>query len=270
MSIFDLFGLELKDISSFLERWYIDVAPEYIQGACDIVIWILLAIALKNLLLWVWKFLPCSSKSRKSDYIHTNLDHDFKDYLGKINKSQYIETHFLSCPPHDYDEPNKATTATTRESMTSFCGRILKENNSNERLYMVLAGSGMGKTTFMVNMFCHYINNRMTRKGLPFDIRLLRLDDENVIERIQTIVRDPSVIANKTILLLDALDENRHASEDFKKFQAELEEVIEPFKLVMITCRSQFFDSEKLIPENTAWVSTGREKNLINYNKIYI
>lgn len=270
MSIFDLFGLELKDISSFLERSHIDVAPEYIQGACDIVIWILLAIVLKKALLWVWKFLPCSSKSRKSDYIHSNLDHDFNDYLGKVNKSQYIETHFLSCPPHDYDEPNKATTATTRESMTSFCGRILKENNSNERLYMVLAGSGMGKTTFMVNMFCHYINNRMTRKGLPFDIRLLRLDDENVIERIQTIVRDPSVIANKTILLLDALDENRHASEDFKKFQAELEEVIEPFKLVMITCRSQFFDSENLIPENTGWVSTGREKNLINYNKIYI
>ena len=54
MSIFDLFDLELEDISSFLKRWHIDVAPEYIQGACDIVIWILLAIALKNLLLWVW------------------------------------------------------------------------------------------------------------------------------------------------------------------------------------------------------------------------
>ena len=270
MSIIDLFGLELEEILLFLRRWHIDVAPEYIQGAFDIVIWIFIIIAMRRFFLWLWKYLPCSNKRRKSDYIHNNLDHDFKDYLGKINKAQYIETHFLSCPPHDYDEPNKATTASTRESMTSFCGRILKEDNHNERLYMILAGSGMGKTTFMVNMFCHYINKRMTRKGLPLDIRLLRLDNENVIEKIQAITRDPSITANRTILLLDALDENRHASEDFNKFQTELEGAIEPFRLVMITCRSQFFDSEKLVPEDTAWISTGREKNLINYNKVYI
>ncbi len=270
MSIFDLLGLDLEGILSFLQRWHINVSREDIQGACDIIIWGLIAIASIRFLLWLWKFLFYCNRKRKSDYIHDNLDHDFKDYLGKINKMQYIETHFLSCPPHDYDEPNKATTASTRESMTSFCGRILNESNHNERLYMILAGSGMGKTTFMVNMFCHYINKKMTRKGLPFDIRLLRLDDENVIEKIQAIAKSSSITANKTILLLDALDENRHASEDFKRFQSELEAVIEPFKLVMITCRSQFFDSEKLVPEDTAWMSTGREKNLINYNKIYI
>lgn len=274
MSIFDLFGIDLCKISNFLQRWNINLSPEYIQAALDLLIWSLiiwtLCKAIKSLSLKVWGWLPFSNKKKQSEYIHNNLDHDFKGYLGEKNKKQYIETHFLSCPPHDYDEPNQATTASTRESMTSFCERILKEDNPNERLYMVLAGSGMGKTTFMVNMFCHYVNTQLTHKGLPFEIRLLRLDDEDAINKIHNIIKNPAINPNKTILLLDALDENRHASENFKQFQTELETAIEPFRLVMITCRAQFFDSEKSVPEETSWTSTGRDKNLINYNKIYI
>lgn len=274
MSIFDLFGIDLCKISEFLKRWHINLDPIYVQVFIDLLVWGLIFWAMykgiTRLLSWVWGLLPISNKKYQSDYIHDNLDHDFKDYLGKKNKKQYIETHFLSCPPHDYDEPNQATTASTMESMTSFCERIFKEDNPNERLYMVLAGSGMGKTTFMVNMFCHYVRTKLTRRDLAFNIRLLRLDDENVINKIKDITEDRTIDPHKTILLLDALDENRHASEDFKKFQTELEAVIQPFRLVMITCRSQFFDSEKLIPEETSWMSTGREKNLINYNKVYI
>lgn len=45
---------------------------------------------------------------------------------------------------------------------------------------------------------------------------------------------------------------------------------MEPFGLVMITCRDQFFDNEKSIPTSTSWVSVTKDKNLISYNKIYI
>lgn len=274
MSIFDLLGIDLCKISEFLQRWNINLSPVYIQAIFDILIWALIFVMIykagKSLILKVWGWLPFSNKKKQNEYIHNNLDHDFKDYLGRKNKKQYIETHFLSCPPHDYDEPNQATTATTRESMTSFCERIFKKDNPNERLYMVLAGSGMGKTTFMVNMFCKYVNTQLSNKGLPFEIRLLRLDDEYAINKIYDIAKDPAINPHKTILLLDALDENRHASENFKQFQTELETAIEPFRLVMITCRAQFFDSEKSVPEETSWTSTGRDKNLINYNKIYI
>lgn len=274
MSIFDLFGLEPNKVIEFLQRWYINPASGHAQRIIDVFIWFaiiyLIYRGIKLLLSWCRKLLSIGNKKRRSEYIHQNLDHDFKDYLGRKNKELYIETHFLSCPPHDYDEPNQATTASTREPMTSFCERIFKEDNPNERLYMVLAGSGMGKTTCMVNMFCHYVRTKLIRKDLSFNIRLLRLDDENVINKIHGITEDHTIDPHKTILLLDALDENRNASEDFKNFQSELEIAIQPFKLVMITCRSQFFDSEKLIPEETSWVSTGREKNLINYNKVYI
>ena len=135
---------------------------------------------------------------------------------------------------------------------------------------MVLAGSGMGKTTFMVNVFCHYVKQNMTRKGMNLDIRLLRLDDEKVLDDIKKISEDGSIKPEKTILLLDALDENRYASENFVEFKRKLEDVMEPFGLVMITCRDQFFDNEKSIPTSTSWVSVTKDKNLISYNKIYI
>lgn len=181
MSIFDLLGIDLCKISEFLQRWNINLSPVYIQAIFDILIWALIFVMIykagKSLILKVWGWLPFSNKKKQNEYIHNNLDHDFKDYLGRKNKKQYIETHFLSCPPHDYDEPNQATTATTRESMTSFCERIFKKDNPNERLYMVLAGSGMGKTTFMVNMFCKYVNTQLSNKGLPMAGKLFLFDN---------------------------------------------------------------------------------------------
>ena len=45
MSIFDLFGLDLNELSLFLQRWHIDLSPVYIQVAVDIIVWGLLLLA---------------------------------------------------------------------------------------------------------------------------------------------------------------------------------------------------------------------------------
>lgn len=274
MSIFDLFGLDIEKLQQLLTRWKINVDAVYLQAVIDIFLFGLIVFFLckgiKKLGMYLWNLTPLSSRKMQNEYIHSALDHDFKEYLGEESQRQYIETQFLSTPPHEFDEPNKATTATTREPMDKFCDRIFKDNNPNERVYMVLAGSGMGKTTFMVNVFCHYVKQNMTRKGMNLDIRLLRLDDEKVLEDIKKISEDGSIKPDKTILLLDALDENRYASENFLEFKHKLEDAMEPFGLVMITCRDQFFDNEKSIPTLTNWVSVTKDKNLISYNKIYI
>lgn len=274
MSIFDLFGLDIEKLQQLLTRWKINVDAVYLQAVIDIFLFGLIVFFLckgiKKLGMYLWNLTPLSSRKMQNEYIHSALDHDFKEYLGEESQRQYIETQFLSTPPHEFDEPNKATTATTREPMDKFCDRIFKDNNPNERVYMVLAGSGMGKTTFMVNVFCHYVKQNMTRKGMNLDIRLLRLDDEKVLEDIKKISEDGSIKPDKTILLLDALDENRYASENFLEFKHKLEDAMEPFWLVMITCRDQFFDNEKSIPTLTNWVSVTKDKNLISYNKIYI
>lgn len=274
MSIFDLFGLDIEKLQQLLTRWNINVNAVYLQAVIDIFLFGLIVYlfckAIKKLVKYLWNLTPFSARKMQNEYIHNALDHDFKEYLGEESQRQYIETQFLSTPPHEFDEPNKATTATTREPMDKFCDRIFKDNNPNERVYMVLAGSGMGKTTFMVNVFCHYVKQNMTRKGMNLDIRLLRLDDEKVLDDIKKISEDGSIKPEKTILLLDALDENRYASGNFVEFKQKLEDAMEPFGLVMITCRDQFFDNEKSIPTSTSWVSVTKDKNLISYNKIYI
>ena len=274
MSIFDLFGLDIEKLQQLLTRWNINVNAVYLQAVVDIFLFGLIVYlfckGIKKLVKYLWNLTPFSARKMQNEYIHNALDHDFKEYLGEESQRQYIETQFLSTPPHEFDEPNIATTATTREPMDKFCDRIFKDNNPNERVYMVLAGSGMGKTTFMVNVFCHYVKQNMTRKGMNLDIRLLRLDDEKVLDDIKKISEDGSIKPEKTILLLDALDENRYASGNFVEFKQKLEDVMEPFGLVMITCRDQFFDNEKSIPTSTSWVSVTKDKNLISYNKIYI
>lgn len=274
MSIFDLFGLDIEKLQQLLTRWNINVNAVYLQAVIDIFLFGLIVYlfckGIKKLVKYLWNLTPFSARKMQNEYIHNALDHDFKEYLGEESQRQYIETQFLSTPPHEFDEPNKATTATTREPMDKFCDRIFKDNNPNERVYMVLAGSGMGKTTFMVNVFCHYVKQNMTRKGMNLDIRLLRLDDEKVLDDIKKISEDGSIKPEKTILLLDALDENRYASGNFVEFKQKLEDAMEPFGLVMITCRDQFFDNEKSIPTSTSWVSVTKDKNLISYNKIYI
>lgn len=274
MSFFDLFGLDIEKLQQLLTRWNINVNAVYLQAVVDIFLFGLIVYlfckGIKKLVKYLWNLTPFSARKMQNEYIHNALDHDFKEYLGEESQRQYIETQFLSTPPHEFDEPNKATTATTREPMDKFCDRIFKDNNPNERVYMVLAGSGMGKTTFMVNVFCHYVKQNMTRKGMNLDIRLLRLDDEKVLDDIKKISEDGSIKPEKTILLLDALDENRYASGNFVEFKQKLEDAMEPFGLVMITCRDQFFDNEKSIPTSTSWVSVTKDKNLISYNKIYI
>lgn len=274
MSFFDLFGLDIEKLQQLLTRWNINVNAVYLQAVVDIFLFGLIVYlfckGIKKLVKYLWNLTPFSARKMQNEYIHNALEHDFKEYLGEESQRQYIETQFLSTPPHEFDEPNKATTATTREPMDKFCDRIFKDNNPNERVYMVLAGSGMGKTTFMVNVFCHYVKQNMTRKGMNLDIRLLRLDDEKVLDDIKKISEDGSIKPEKTILLLDALDENRYASGNFVEFKQKLEDAMEPFGLVMITCRDQFFDNEKSIPTSTSWVSVTKDKNLISYNKIYI
>lgn len=274
MSIFDLLGLDIGKFQQLLTRWNINVNAVYLQAVVDIFLFGLIVYlfckGIKKLVKYLWNLTPFSARKMQNEYIHNALDHDFKEYLGEESQRQYIETQFLSTPPHEFDEPNKATTATTREPMDKFCDRIFKDNNPNERVYMVLAGSGLGKTTFMVNVFCHYVKQNMTRKGMNLDIRLLRLDDEKVLDDIKKISEDGSIKPEKTILLLDALDENRYASGNFVEFKRKLEDAMEPFGLVMITCRDQFFDNEKSIPTSTSWVSVTKDKNLISYNKIYI
>ena len=108
------------------------------------------------------------------------------------------------------------------------------EKNRN-RYYIVLADSGMGKTTFLFNLFFSYYK-KLRRKH---DIKFIPLSINSVFEEIEKIEDKQN-----TILLLDALDENREAINNYKKYMEKLVDETIKFHTIIITCRTQFFSNE--------------------------
>jgi hypothetical protein len=108
---------------------------------------------------------------------------------------------------------------------------------------LILADSGMGKTSFLLN---YYARNHKKRKIYRKRIAVIPLGRPNVEEKIRRIEHK-----NITVLLLDAFDEDTDAIRDHKRRLQQLMEVCADFKRVVLTCRTQFFASEEEIPKET-------------------
>lgn len=72
-----------------------------------------------------------------------------------------------------------------------------------------------------------------------------------------------------TILLLDAFDEDLEAVDDYKKRFNHILSKVHKFREIVITCRTQFFPSEKEEPDRTGYF-TGGEKGEYRFQKIYL
>ncbi len=120
-----------------------------------------------------------------------------------------------------------------------FMKRVFKDNA--QQYYIVLADSGMGKTTFLLKLFFSYYK-KLTKKH---SICLIPLSFDKAIDYIREVVNKQN-----TILLLDGLDEDEHAIEDYSKRLRVICAETELFYKVIITCRTQFFpdaESESLV-----------------------
>ena len=276
MTFFDLLGLDPKKVVEFFAYFGITVSER--TCICFINILALIVIVgfliyilceLKKYLNKIWGLLYKNRIWRK-EYIKRELEHSYADYLQKEKKKCYIPTQCQGTPPHNFDEPDEAVTSSPKEELVSmFINRFFKPNNTNRLLYCILAGSGMGKTTFAVQLFLEYINN-YNESNIPYQIFIKDMAEAKVLEEVKRLSERPDVNANQSILILDALDENHKASEDFEKFKEELESVIEPFKFVVITCRAQFFPDEQSVPAYSKIRKNTGDKNLLKYNKLYI
>jgi len=91
------------------------------------------------------------------------------------------------------------------------------------------------------------------------------LSNEHVIDNIEKI-STPS----KTILILDALDENNDAVKDYNVFKDKLEKAIARFRIVIITCRTQFFADEENEPKESKLAYYGKNRTLQVYHSHYI
>lgn len=178
------------------------------------------------------------------------VDRVYSKDTRKAIAKYYIPTRAQDIDPCEFDEIRENNgNYITQLLVPFFCNDAFKAS-SQGKYYLVLADSGMGKTTFLLRLFRECLFNRSIRKRLS--TKMIPLSQDNCLQSIQNIDNQEN-----TILLLDALDENTAALKDYESFFADLLKSTEGFNKVVITCRTQFFPNRASEPVETGRIRVG-------------
>lgn len=177
----------------------------------------------------------------------------------------YVEPDSMSVDPGGVEQEMKKVMA-TRENLTEAVDRYLSMSDTYRYMFL-LADSGMGKTAFMLNYYARNLE-RPERKRRPIVIIPLGIPDAN--ERIAAVENK-----HRVTLFLDAFDEDTQAIDNHKKRIADLMHRCRDFARVLITCRTQFFPSDKEITRDTGIVrfspvQAGVPKGNYEFWKVYL
>lgn len=181
----------------------------------------------------------------------------------------YVPTKFQNISPTVDDEPGKSHLGSAKQLlMPMFLDKAFKDTRDSTKYYLILADAGMGKTTFLINLFLNYTSRPLKNLlGINSNqgIRLLPLGSPDIWKDIEK-------IENKrdTILLLDAFDEDIKAVDDYDARMKEILAIAKEFKQIVVTCRTQFFPSDKEIPDDTGDVTFGGEQNRYKFQRAYL
>ncbi len=213
--------------------------------------------ALMTLILWqVGEWLKARQQKHRNNRAAKDLKPEF-DYLTiKRYCEIFIPSRYARINPNRYQNPDEAYKHNDPAKLIPFMiKKSFNEKVENEKFYLILADSGMGKTAFMVNLYMTYhgvFNLRQNQK-----MRLFRFQPPipdkptDVLDRLKEIKNDE---AKNTILLLDGLDEDPyilskdpHKSDELvfeERLNAIANETLR-FCDVVITCRTQYFPQQE-------------------------
>jgi hypothetical protein len=177
----------------------------------------------------------------------------------------YVPTHFQSNPPSQHHELIQSHKVTARQKLIPFfLNHAFRGDQDEQRFYIVLAGSGMGKTTFMLNLYLAYLQRKQLGRA-SFHVRLMPLGYPDLLKRIEQIQDQAN-----TILLLDGLDEDTQAIRNYKRRLERMLSKVKDFRYVVFTCRTQFFPSEEEEPRETGVVRFGTRQGFQTFAKLYL
>jgi len=232
----------------------------------DLPMWLILLLVMIVLVLgWVIKRYWCNwqeARNWRKKKMKAIANTDFSDYLPFRKKRLYIPAMYQSKTPSDYPDPIDATIAEARQNLLDKMLEVLDDKHGRDNLFCILAGAGMGKSSFMV-----YLYGKLVKKldGKGHDVEILSLTHPDVIERINMIEDQGNVI-----LLLDALDENVEAMNNYEVFWKTLLNSIKDFNRVVITCRTQFFSSFDEEPNYTEIANYSSKKGTKFFIRYYL
>ena len=197
------------------------------------------------------------------------------DYQSVRQATRYfIPSQYQNASPARQDEPGFTHKyVATKPMIPFFIKTAFNEKIDSERFYLILADSGMGKTTFLINLYIRY--HSFFNRHKKHEMRLLRFSHPDTMPEIRGIKKED---AKNTILLLDALDEDRNIVSkdpdmtDTEAFQRRVDEIIEAtrnFREVVMTCRTQYFPGQEEDPYELK-IRRPDEKGYYILNKLYL
>ena len=195
--------------------------------------------------------------------LEKRLPSDYSPQLIKLKIQYYIWPDCQSVDPAQSDEARH--TVAVRHDLCSTMDRLLKEDTVHKH-YILLADTGMGKTSFLLNYFARHLR-RLGKKS--FNMELLPLGVPELQKRLKKI-NSPE----NTVLLLDAFDEDIEAIQNHVRRLSDIMQWTRNFYRVVITCRTQFFPGDEEVPVETGIIKVGPlalgEGPRFTFYKIYL
>lgn len=156
---------------------------------------------------------------------------------------------------------------TERKDLFKLVDEFISPNCADRHLF-IFADCGMGKTSFLINYF---YRRRLRHKAKGTDLVLITLANATSFAKAEQVSPERRP---KTVLLIDALDEDPLVLDGIAKRVSLLLESTKGFKRVIITCRSQFFEDDEQIPTRTGALRTGPTSagmsKELTFRRIYI
>ncbi len=164
------------------------------------------------------------------------------DEFGSVSHllKYYIEPKCQNINPANYDdeEPDAVVSTPIFEFLNNYFNREFVVQHDGRNQLFILSDAGLGKTSLLLLIkLCDLLPKKMKEYDLERNnkIELLKLGKDTVTRIKELTSKD------KTILLLDAFDEDSLSWEKPEKRLIKILQLSSGFRRVIITCRTQFF-----------------------------
>ncbi len=244
----------LKSLKDIFEQFGIDT------------LYLIISLLVLAVLKPIWKGIKWLILRRNQKLLDRDLSPFFSHSDVEKATRYYIQTKFQNISPSEDDEPNKKYIASAKQKIIPlFLKEVFKSGGNDNKYYLILADSGMGKTTFMINLYLQY-KNQMKIFGIKHKIVLFPLGSPDALKSVEKIEDKKN-----TILLLDAFDEDIDAVTDHKTRMKKILHHSKEFREIVITCRTQFFPSNEEIPTEAGYIKTyGDSGTEYKFQKLYL
>ena len=195
----------------------------------------------------------------KQRYLFDKLEPYFSEVEVQKAAEYFIPTKGQYNDPAQEDKSTIINIFIKAKKLIPYMIKIFNSKIDN-KYYLILGDIGVGKTTFLINLFLTYKRKIFKRK----QIKLLPLGRPQVDDDIDKIQNKENII-----LLLDAFDEDTLASDNNNRLQ-QIINLSKNFHCVVITCRTQFFSNNEEEPSKTDILKYGTKKGVHSFNKIYL